>query len=217
MPDSLRGMILEGFFDTITILVNGILKIVVKGMSLQAFKHILFRYKATWSYILLVVVLNKLYTLMPLLSITGEEVSPFDFAVGMVYIFRDFAQREIGRRVIIAMLLAGLLSYIFADHKVAYASLCAFMVGEFIDWAIFTYTNKPLSQRILWSALVSTPIDSFVFLYVVGRINFMAMSIMTLTKILGVVAVWALWRFRKTKASALLDANQCHSPGGSIA
>lgn len=175
-------------------------------------KYFLRRYKATLSYILLIVVLNKLYVVTPLTMFFQEMVSPIDITVGMVYVFRDFAQREIGKSVLYAMLLAGLLSYILADQTVAFASLTAFMVGEFIDWGIFTYTNKPLSQRLLWSALFSAPIDSFVFLALVGRANILAMSVMTLTKFLGVLIVWSIWRLQRRKTlrknKALLLASE---------
>jgi uncharacterized PurR-regulated membrane protein YhhQ (DUF165 family) len=171
-------------------------------MTLEALKHLLQRYKATISYILLILVLNKLYGTMPLYSFFEELVSPLDVAVGMIYIFRDFSQREIGRYVIFAMLLAGYLSFVLADQTVAYASLVAFLLGEFIDWGIFTYTRKPLSQRLLWSALISAPVDSFAFLYLLGRPNWLAMSVMTITKLLGVIVVWALWRFKGDRFAA---------------
>lgn len=165
-------------------------------MSVQGLKNLLLRFKATLGYILLILVLNKLYGTLPLFSLFDELVSPLDIGVGMIYIFRDFSQREIGRYVIIAMLLAGYLSFILADQTVAYASLCAFLIGEFIDWGIFTFTKKPLSQRLLWSALISAPIDSLAFLTLLGRLNWLSITIMTLTKILGVFFVWALWRFK---------------------
>ncbi len=160
-------------------------------------------YKATLSYILFILVINKLFVIAPLFFLFNEWVSPIDFSVGMVYIFRDFAQREIGRYVIIAMLFAGYLSYVLASETVAFASLSAFLIGEFIDWGIFTYTRKPLSQRLVWSASVSAPVDSFVFLTLLGRINWLAMIIMTATKILGVLAVWSIWKLQERKKARL--------------
>lgn len=173
-------------------------------MTSESIKQFLLRYKATLSYILLIVVLNKLYVIAPLFLFFEELVSPVDIAVGMVYIFRDFAQREIGRYIIIAMLFAGYLSYVLANQTVAYASLVAFLIGEFIDWGIFTYTKKPLSQRLLWSAMLSAPIDSFAFLAMLGRVNWLAMGVMVLTKILGVFVVWYVWRLQAQKRPRVL-------------
>ena len=114
--------------------------------------------------------------------------------VGMIYIFRDFAQREIKHYVIFAMLVAGVLSYVLADQAVAYARVSAFLIGETIDWLIFTFTRKPLSQRLLWSSTASAPIDSYVFLALLGRVNWVAMSVMTVAKFLGVILVWVMWK-----------------------
>jgi uncharacterized PurR-regulated membrane protein YhhQ (DUF165 family) len=176
-------------------------------MVYNSAKKFLCRYKATLSYILLIVVLNKLYGNAPLYTFFQELVSPLDITVGMIYIFRDFAQREIGRSVIIAMLLAGFLSFVMAEQAVAYASLCAFLMGEFIDWGIFTYTNKPLSQRLLWSAMLSAPVDSFAFLFLLGRANWLAVGVMTLTKFMGVVVVWMVWRWQDRKKRRASTAN----------
>lgn len=168
-------------------------------MIKQFSQKILKPYKSTLTYIILIIVLNKLFVTAPLFILFNEWVSPLDISVGMVYIFRDFAQREIGRYVIFAMLFAGYLSYILANETVAFASLSAFLIGEFIDWGIFTYTRKPLSQRLVWSASVSAPVDSLVFLFMLGRLNWLSVSIMTGTKILGVLAVWAVWRTQDRK------------------
>lgn len=154
-------------------------------------------YKSTCTYILLIVVLNKLFEITPLCVFYDELVSPLDFSVGMVYVFRDFAQREIGRNVIFAMLFAGYLSYTLADQSIAYASVCAFLVGEFVDWAIYTFTRKPLSERLLWSSMISSPVDSFIFLMMIGRINSMAMTVMTLAKFFGVLLVWSIWKINQ--------------------
>lgn len=182
------------------------------AMSIQ----FLLRYKATWSYVLLIVVLNKLYGTLPLYTFFDELVSPLDITVGMIYIFRDFSQREIGRYVIIAMLFAGYLSFVLADQTVAYASLCAFLIGEFIDWGIFTYTKKPLSQRLIWSAMLSAPVDSFAFLYLLGRVNWLAMGVMTLTKFIGVIVVWAAWRVQRNRAKIRCDSGEL-PPGAGTA
>lgn len=178
-------------------------------MIRQFSQNIFKSYKSTLTYIILIIVLNKLFVMAPLFVLFNELISPIDFSVGMVYIFRDFAQREIGRYVIIAMLFAGYLSYVLANETVAFASLSAFLIGEFIDWGIFTYTNKPLSQRLVLSASLSAPVDSFVFLSLLGRVNWLSMIIMTSTKVLGVLAVWAVWRIQDRKnmtASTIIKA-----------
>lgn len=156
------------------------------------------RFKATLSYIFLIVVINSLFVYIPLVTILGQAMSPADITVGCIYIFRDFSQREIKSYVLLAMLIGGLLSYVLADQTVAIASLCAFFVGEFIDWSLFTWTKKPLSQRLLLSAICSCPIDSFIFLALIGRLNWLEFIVMTVFKFIGILMVWGYWRL-KTK------------------
>ncbi len=163
-------------------------------MMAHSYWQFLNRYKATISYMAVILILNKLFVIVPLFYIAGELLSPLDFVVGIIFVFRDFAQREIGHRVIVPMIAAGLLSYVLADATVAFASMGAFFASELIDWGIFTYTRKPLSQRLFLSAAFSSPVDSFIFLYLLGQLNWLALTIMTITKIMGVILVLMLWR-----------------------
>jgi uncharacterized PurR-regulated membrane protein YhhQ (DUF165 family) len=88
------------------------------------------------------------------------------------------------------MLIGGLLSYVMADPYVAVASLVAFIVSETVDWGVYTLTDKPLRQRILLSSLISTPIDSGLFLYMIGQFSLTATLVMFVSKMLGALAVW---------------------------
>lgn len=141
-------------------------------------------------YIGFVVFINILFDIMPRSHFYGHEFSYADLAVGGIYVVRDLAQRAIGHKVIFAMILAAILSYVLASEQVALASLSAFAIGEIVDWAIFTYTRKPLSQRILLSASVSSPIDSAIFLGMIGCLAPFELMLMTTIKILGAVFVW---------------------------
>lgn len=157
-------------------------------------KRFLLKYKATISYVVTIVLVNAMYSFLPFLRILGNQVSMADSVVGSIYIVRDFSQREIGHYVIVAMLIGASLSYVFASEQVAYASLSAFLVGETIDWLIFTFTKKPLSERLLWSSIISAPIDTYVFLLMINNLNWLEFSLMSVGKFLGVLVIWLLWR-----------------------
>lgn len=154
------------------------------------------RWIATISYILAIVILNMAVVYLPMVAAFGQHVSPADVMVGFIYLTRDFAQRELKHYIFIAMLVGAVLSYILATPTIALASMSAFLVGEIIDWAIFTFTKKPLSQRLLLSAVVSSPFDSAVFLGVLGRLTPLPFCVMTLSKIMGVMLLWVIWRQR---------------------
>ena len=97
---------------------------------------------------------------------------------------------EIGHKVLGAMAIGGLLSYYMADPFVAYASVVAFMISEAVDWGVYTFTNKPLKQRILLSSLIGTPVDSAIFMLMLGFFSWYGLIIMFVSKMIGALIVW---------------------------
>jgi uncharacterized PurR-regulated membrane protein YhhQ (DUF165 family) len=159
--------------------------------------------KYTVLYVLLIVAVNYGFTVVPMLPLPGGEMwPPMSLVVGFVFVARDFAQREIGHKVIVAMLIAGALSYVMAGPGVAYASVAAFLVSEFADWAVYSFTGRSFSRRILWSSFISTPLDSAVFLGLLGFLTPVGVVAMTLSKMLGAVIVWWMVRQREMTAAA---------------
>ena len=149
-------------------------------------------------YILTVVAVNWAFDLVPLLALpNGEMWSPVALGVGFVFVIRDYAQREIGHYVLPAMFLGGFLSWLLASPGIAIASMCAFLTGEFVDWAVYTFTGRPFSQRVLFSSAISTPVDSAVFLAMVGMFSLSSVLMMTASKMLGAVIVFLLARRRE--------------------
>ncbi|MBM3732601.1 MAG: VUT family protein [Acidimicrobiia bacterium] len=149
-------------------------------------------------YIALIVFVNWTFDAVPLVDLPeGEKWPPAAVITGLVFVARDFAQREIGHRVIVAMLLAGAISYVMAGPVVAAASVAAFLVSEFADWCIYSFSGRKFSERILISSAVSTPLDSLVFLYLIGAASATGVALMTASKMVGAFAVWWLVRRRE--------------------
>lgn len=159
------------------------------------------RYKASISYIAFIVLINSGFVYLPAWTLFSQRISVADAFVGLIYIVRDFAQREMQHYVFIAMLIGAFLSFILASPSVAIASVSAFLVGEIIDWAVYTFTRRPLSSRLLWSACLSAPLDTAVFLYFTNRVSVAEFFVMTLGKIIGVFLLWAIWRLRAKSTS----------------
>jgi len=158
-------------------------------------------YKFSVLYIGLIVIVNFGFSFVPLVEILGgEKWPPMSLVVGFIFVVRDFAQREIGHKVIVAMLIAAVLSYLMADPFVAIASLAAFLISEFADWALYSFTGKPFSQRVLMSSAVSTPLDSAVFLGIIGQMSLISVVAMTISKMLGAFLIW--WLVRKREIAA---------------
>ena len=159
-------------------------------------------FKFSLLYIGLIVLVNWGFSVVPLIEITGgEKWPPMSLLVGFIFVARDFAQREIGHRVIFAMLIAALLSYVMANPFVAIASLIAFLISEFADWAVYTFTGRSFSQRVLISSAVGTPLDSIAFLGIIGHLSVTSVIVMTVSKMLGALLVW--WFMRRREISVV--------------
>ena len=149
-------------------------------------------------YIFFIVLVNYAFGIVPLLSLPGGELwSPVALIVGLVFVLRDYAQRAVGHWVLPAMLLGGGISWFMASPVIALASVCAFLISELVDWAVYTLTGRPFSQRILLSSAIATPVDSVVFLSMVGLFSVSSAVVMTLSKMVGAVVVFYLVRRRE--------------------
>lgn len=95
----------------------------------------------------------------------GMSLHPLTIVTGLVFVIRDFVQREMGHRVLLVMALAIGWSFFYAWPVIALASGIAFAISETVDWIVFTFTKYRLSTRILLSSAVAAPVDTAVFLY----------------------------------------------------
>jgi len=157
--------------------------------------------KYTILYVVLIVAVNYGFSVSPLVALPdGTLWPPISLLVGFVFVARDFAQREIGHRVLLAMLAGTAISYVMASPMIAVASAAAFLVSELADWAVYSFTRRPLSQRILYSSALGAPVDSFVFLAGVGILSTAGVAAMTASKMIGALIVWWLIRRREPVA-----------------
>ena len=152
--------------------------------------NIIYNAKYTLAYVISIVLVNMGFIYVPMIPLFGEMFPPMTLLVGLVFILRDFSQREVGHKVLIAMGIGAALSYIMADPFVAIASVVAFSISEIVDWAVYTYTKRPLRQRILLSSAISTPIDSAVFLSILGFFSPIGFLLMVLGKMVAAIIVW---------------------------
>ena len=159
------------------------------------------QYKFTIAYILSVVLINVGFVYVPLIPFYDTMYPPMSIIVGIIFILRDYAQREIGHKVIGAMIIGAVLSYVMANPFIAVASFVAFMISELTDWGVYTFTGKPLHQRILISSLASTPIDSAVFLLMIGQFSLLACVTMFISKRLAALAIYFYLRNKDEQLS----------------
>ena len=127
--------------------------------------------------------------------------------VGFVFVLRDYAQREIGHKVLLATALAGIPVYYFAGPGLAVASMIAFILSEMTDWAVYTFTKRPLQNRILLSSMFAVPVDTLAFQHLAGYLSPAAFVTEVLSKAIGVAIVWYLLRLRVGNSENPLGAH----------
>jgi hypothetical protein len=176
---------MDGFLKELTGAIAardpGDLPLVLVGMAATA-ALIWYLKGRTWAYIYVVVIpfLNWSFGKSQYIQIDLSPVymnlvghaplpaiifNPLTIVTGLVFVVRDFVQREMGHKVLILMALAIAWSFYYSSPIIALASASAFAISEAADWAIYTFTKYRLSTRILLSSAVACPIDTTVFLY----------------------------------------------------
>jgi uncharacterized PurR-regulated membrane protein YhhQ (DUF165 family) len=147
-------------------------------------------------YIASIVAVNWLFVVVPPVTTPLGDLYLATFIVGLVFVLRDYAQRQIGHFVLLATFVAGVITWFMVDPALAVASLAAFAISETVDWAIYSFTNRPLQKRILVSSLVSVPVDTLVFLNLAGFLTAASFSVEAASKAVGVLIVWYLLKLR---------------------
>jgi queuosine precursor transporter len=151
----------------------------------------------TATYIVAIVLVNWLFVVVPPWATPLGDLYLANIVVGFVFVLRDYAQREVGHKVLLATLIAGIITWYMVDPALALASLTAFVIAEMADWAIYSFTRRPLQSRILISSLIAVPLDTGVFQYLAQYLTPAAFTTEVASKMIGVLIVWYLLRARE--------------------
>jgi queuosine precursor transporter len=147
-------------------------------------------------YIVSIVLVNWLFVAVAPWPTVFGDLYLANLVVGFVFVLRDYGQRQVGHRILLATFVAGVITYFMVDPAIALASISAFALSETTDWAVYSFTRRPLQQRILLSSLVSVPLDTLAFQYLANYLTPAAFTTEVLSKALGVVIVWYLLKMR---------------------
>jgi uncharacterized PurR-regulated membrane protein YhhQ (DUF165 family) len=144
----------------------------------------------------------------------GMKVTAGTYAAGFALLARDAVQRTAGIKVtLVAMLIGVVLSWLLADPRVALASAVAFGAAELVDLLIYTPVEARggWGRAVLASNVVSTPIDTVVFLAIAGfPVTWASVSGQFVGKLLWATLLpltvyaavrWLLARQRRTQAA----------------
>jgi uncharacterized PurR-regulated membrane protein YhhQ (DUF165 family) len=71
------------------------------------------------------------------------------------------------------------------------------------DWGIYSFTKRPLQNRILLSSLIAIPVDTLAFQHLAGYLTPAAFGAEVISKAAGVAVVWYLLKLRVGDREAL--------------
>lgn len=146
------------------------------------------------AYVATILVLNFGFSYVPMIDFGFGLFSPMAIVAGAVFVVRDFAQREAGHYVLVAMAVAALLTFALASPFVAVASVLAFGASEITDWLLYTVTKKPFHKRVLISSLLSTPVDTAVFLWFIDGMTAGTFLLMVAAKMVAAAVIFFWYR-----------------------
>lgn len=142
------------------------------------------RYRFTLLYIFSAVAVNAMFLLVPPVHL-GTVVFPLgSLVVGGTFILRDYAQKEIGHRVLVATLVATAITALMSPG-LAFASGAAFLVSEMADWAVFSRWPGSFRSRVVASSLIGAPLDSALFMALAGFFSWPGVLVMTASKLVS--------------------------------
>ena len=146
------------------------------------------KFKYAVIYIATVVAINMAFAYIPpIVLFDGTIFTIGSVVAGLVFVARDYAQREVGHKSVLALMAAaGLLSYLLADPFVAIASISAFAISEITDYIVYSKYKGDFNKRVVVSSLVSVPIDTAVFLAIISHLSALSFAVMCASKLLVV-------------------------------
>lgn len=110
-----------------------------------------------------IVLANILVDTLGIITVLGVTFPAGAAVIGLTFSARDLVQERYGKFGCWGwMLVASLITFAF-NQQLALASVCAFGIAEFSDWAIYSTARGSVERRLLLSNLISTPLDSIVF------------------------------------------------------
>ncbi len=137
-------------------------------------------------YVALIPLVNWSFAHVPTFALwDGGAWSPMAVVTGLILVVRDFAQREVGHRIFIPLLIGIVISFAMAPPAIAVASALAFAISEIVDWWVFTISKRPLSQRVLISSAIGAPLDTVGFWYLA---SFSVAGVFTISTIVTAIA-----------------------------
>ena len=129
--------------------------------------------------------------------------------IGFALVLRDLVQRRLGIGVVSGAILFGAaLSAVFAPPSLVIASMLAFLLSEFADFAVYTpLARRRLVAAVLASSLVGLVVDSIIFLWLAfGSLEFLAGQVVGKAWMVLASIPFVVWLRRRDERIGMLSA-----------
>ena len=133
-----------------------------------------------------------------LVTVLGLTFPAGAIAVGLTFSARDFVQERYGKIGCWGWMLTASAITLAFNQQLALASFCAFFLAELSDWFIYTKTRGSFKKRLMLSNLISTPLDSLVFVLLAFGPAWPAIWGQTIIKMLSSILILPLFKNGKT-------------------
>ncbi len=114
-------------------------------------------------YLTSIVLANIVVHSLGIVSFFGISFPAGAPLIGLTFSARDMVQQRYGKLGCWGWMLVATLITLLFNPDLALASVSAFVVAEGCDWLIYSYAGGSFEKRLVFSNLVSTPLDSMVF------------------------------------------------------
>jgi uncharacterized PurR-regulated membrane protein YhhQ (DUF165 family) len=150
-------------------------------------------------YIASIVLANVATSKLGLVTVVGLTVTAGTFLAGAALVLRDGVQNASGKRIVMfAIAVGALVSAATSSPALAVASGLAFLVSEFVDFAVYTpLRERSLSAAVIASSVAAAPVDTVLFLHLAGfgvTAQAVAGQFVIKTAIAGATALGLSWR-----------------------
>jgi uncharacterized PurR-regulated membrane protein YhhQ (DUF165 family) len=129
--------------------------------------------------------------------------------VGLALVLRDLVQRRLGPGLAIAAIVVGAaISAALAPRALVMASAAAFLLSEFVDFAVYTpLARRRLVVAVVASSVVGLVVDSIVFLWLAfGSLDFLAGQIVGKSWMVLIAIPFVAYLRRRDERLGLLPA-----------
>src|SRR5262245_66294701 len=97
-------------------------------------------------YIVSIVLVNWLFVAVAPWPTVFGDLYLANVVVGFVFVLRDYGQRQVGHRILLATLVAGIITYFMVDQAIALASITTFVLSKLNDWASSSFSRRTIQR-----------------------------------------------------------------------